>query len=208
MNKFCLNIKRELVSRQNNIISMPNIITDMSVNNKEDSLNLDNNSYKIAAVLFPLIEKNNQLNVILTTRSKDLPSHPGQVCFPGGKLEKTDKNLIECAKRESFEEVGIKSKQIKLLGQLDDCVTGTNYKVTPFIGLIDSNYIPVIQEKEVADIFEVPLDYFIEKNNKKLESANYKGKSFTYYQYNWKDKKIWGSTARIIVNFCEIMNLY
>jgi 8-oxo-dGTP pyrophosphatase MutT (NUDIX family) len=208
MNKFCLNIKRELVSRQNNIISMPNIITDMSVNNKEDSLNLDNNSYKIAAVLFPLIEKNNQLNVILTTRSKDLPSHPGQVCFPGGKLEKKDKNLIECAKRESYEEVGIKSKQITLLGQLDDCITGTNYKVTPVIGLIDSNYIPVIQEKEVADIFEVPLDYFIEKNNKKLESANYKGKSYTYYQYNWKDKKIWGSTARIIVNFCEIMNLY
>ena len=207
MNKFCLNIKRELVSRQNNIISMPNIITDMSVNNKEDSLNLDNNSYKIAAVLFPLIEKNNQLNVILTTRSKDLPSHPGQVCFPGGKLEKTDKNLIECEDC-TFTVTDHSAKTTNFSSKFDDCVTGTNYKVTPFIGLIDSNYIPVIQEKEVADIFEVPLDYFIEKNNKKLESANYKGKSYTYYQYNWKDKKIWGSTARIIVNFCEIMNLY
>ena len=202
MNKFCLNIKKELANRHNNIIA------DMNLNNNKKKINLDSNSYKIAAVLFPLIEKNNELKVILTTRSKDLPSHPGQVCFPGGKLEKTDKNIIECAKRESFEEVGIKSDQINLLGQLDDCITGTNFKVTPVIGLIDSNYIPVLQEKEVADIFEVPLDYFIEKNNQKIEYANYKNKSYSYYQYNWKNKKIWGSTARIIVNFCEIMNLY
>ena len=202
MNKFCLNIKKELANRHNNIIA------DMNLNNNKKNINLDSNSYKIAAVLFPLIEKNNELKVILTTRSKDLPSHPGQVCFPGGKLEKTDKNIIECAKRESFEEVGIKSDQINLLGQLDDCITGTNFKVTPVIGLIDSNYIPILQEKEVADIFEVPLDYFIEKNNQKIEYANYKNKSYSYYQYNWKNKKIWGSTARIIVNFCEIMNLY
>ena len=202
MNKFCLNIKKELANRHNNIIA------DMNLNNNKKNINLDSNSYKIAAVLFPLIEKNNELKVILTTRSKDLPSHPGQVCFPGGKLEKTDKNIIECAKRESFEEVGIKNDQINLLGQLDDCITGTNFKVTQVIGLIDSNYIPVLQEKEVADIFEVPLDYFIEKNNKKIEYANYKNKSYSYYQYNWKNKKIWGSTARIIVNFCEIMNLY
>jgi len=202
MNKFCLNIKKELANRHNNIIA------DMHLNINKKNINLDSNSYKIAAVLFPLIEKNNELKVILTTRSKDLPSHPGQVCFPGGKLEKADKNIIECAKRESFEEVGIKSDQINLLGQLDDCITGTNFKVTPVIGLIDSNYIPVLQEKEVADIFEVPLDYFIEKNNQKIEYANYKNKSYSYYQYNWKNKKIWGSTARIIVNFCEIMNLY
>ncbi len=202
MNKFCLNIKKELANRHNNIIA------DMHLNINKKNINLDSNSYKIAAVLFPLIEKNNELKVILTTRSKDLPSHPGQVCFPGGKLEKADKNIIECAKRESFEEVGIKSDQINLLGQLDDCITGTNFKVTPVIGLIDSNYIPVLQENEVADIFEVPLDYFIEKNNQKIEYANYKNKSYSYYQYNWKNKKIWGSTARIIVNFCEIMNLY
>jgi len=202
MNKFCLNIKKELANRHNNIIA------DIHLNNNKKNINLDSNSYKIAAVLFPLIEKNNELKVILTTRSKDLSSHPGQVCFPGGKLEKADKNIIECAKRESFEEVGIKSDQINLLGQLDDCITGTNFKVTPVIGLIDSNYIPVLQENEVADIFEVPLDYFIEKNNQKIEYANYKNKSYSYYQYNWKNKKIWGSTARIIVNFCEIMNLY
>ena len=202
MNKFCLNIKRKLISRQNNIIQ------DMKSDKRKLNIGLDNKNYKIAAVLFPLIEKKNQLNVILTTRSKDLPSHPGQVCFPGGKLDKIDKNLIECAKREAFEEVGIKDSQIKLLGQLDDCITGTNYKVTPIMGLINTNYIPLIQEKEVADIFEVPLDYFLKKSNKKTESANYKGKSYSYYQFNWKDKKIWGSTARIIVNFCEIMKLY
>ena len=76
------------------------------------------------------------------------------------------------------------------------------------MGLINSNYMPVVQETEVADIFEVPLDYFLDQSNKNIESGNYKGRSYTYYQFNWKDKKIWGSTARIIVNFCEIMNLY
>jgi len=202
MNKFCLNIKRELINRNNNIVQ------DINSDNKKTNLNLDSKDYKIAAVLFPLIEQKNQLNLILTTRSKDLPSHPGQVCFPGGRLEKIDKNLIECAKREAFEEVGIKDNQIKLLGQLDDCITGTNYKVTPIIGLISSNYIPVIQEREVEDIFEVPLEFFLEKSNKKTKNTNYKGRSYSYYQFNWKDKKIWGSTARIIVNFCEIMKLY
>ena len=202
MNEFCLNIKNNLISRQNKFVE------DMNTNNRKKNLNIESKDYKIAAVLFPLIEKNSQLNVILTTRSKNVPSHPGQVCFPGGKLDKVDKNIIECAKREAFEEVGIKSNQIQILGKLDDCITGTNYKVTPIMGLINSNYMPVVQETEVADIFEVPLDYFLDQSNKNIESGNYKGRSYTYYQFNWQDKKIWGSTARIIVNFCEIMNLY
>ena len=86
---------------------------------------------------------NKNINVILTTRSKDVGSHPGQVCFPGGKLEKKDKNLINCAKREAFEEVGIKEEQVKILGEIDQCITGTNYQVTPIVASITSTYIPL-----------------------------------------------------------------
>ena len=202
MNKFYLKIEKELISRKKSFVN------DMSVINKNLNIKVEEKTYKIAAVLFPLIEKNKKVNVILTTRSKDVASHPGQVCFPGGKLDKKDKNIIDCAKREAFEEVGIKNSQIKILGQIDQCITGTNYKVTPIIALINSNYIPSIQESEVADLFEVPFEFFLDKNNLKRKNAEYKGRHYSYYQYDWKNKKIWGSTARMIVNFCEIMKLY
>ena len=202
MDNFYLKIKKELLNRNKSYVN------DISTENERINLNKIKKEYKIAAVLFPFIEKDKQLNVILTTRSKEVVSHPGQVCFPGGKLDKTDKNLIECAKREAFEEIGIKPNQIKVLGQIDQCITGTAYKVTPIVALISSEYIPVIQESEVADLFEVPFDFFLDKNNLKMEKANYKGKNYSYYQYNWKNKKIWGSTARMIVNFCEIMKIY
>ena len=202
LNNFYLKIEKVLFNRKKLFV------TDMSQNNQKEAKKIIEKKYKIAAVLFPLIEKNNNINVILTTRSKDVGSHPGQVCFPGGKLEKKDKNLINCAKREAFEEVGIKNSQIKILGQIDQCITGTNYKVTPIIALINSNYIPSIQESEVADLFEVPFEFFLDKNNLKRKNAEYKGKHYSYYQYDWKNKKIWGSTARMIVNFCEIMKLY
>jgi 8-oxo-dGTP pyrophosphatase MutT (NUDIX family) len=202
LNKFYLKIEKELISRKKSYVN------DMSASNKNLNIKIEDKKYKIAAVLFPLIEKNKKVNVILTTRSKDVASHPGQVCFPGGKLDKKDKNIVDCAKREAFEEVGIKNNQIKILGQIDQCITGTNYKVTPIIALINSNYIPLIQESEVADLFEVPFEFFLDKNNLKRKNAEYKGKHYSYYQYNWKNKKIWGSTARMIVNFCEIMKLY
>lgn len=73
---------------------------------------------------------------------------------------------------------------------------------------MSNNFIPKIQASEVADIFEVPLDFFLDKNNLNRKNAEYKGKNYSYYEYNWKDKRIWGSTARMIVNFCEIMKLY
>lgn len=202
MNKFYLKIEKELISRKKSFVN------DMTASNKNLNIKVEDKKYKIAAVLFPLIEKNKKVNVILTTRSKDVASHPGQVCFPGGKLDKNDKNIVDCAKREAFEEVGIKNSQIKILGQIDQCITGTNYKVTPIIALINSNYIPSIQESEVADLFEVPFEFFLDKNNLKRKNAEYKGKHYSYYQYDWKNKKIWGSTARMIVNFCEIMKLY
>jgi 8-oxo-dGTP pyrophosphatase MutT (NUDIX family) len=202
LNNFYLKIEKELLNRKKLFVN------DMSTNNKKMNIKDTEIKYKIAAVLFPLIEKNKKLNVILTTRSKKVLSHPGQVCFPGGKLDKKDRDLADCAKREAFEEVGLKDNQIKILGQIDQCITGTNYRVTPIIALINSDFIPSIQESEVADLFEVPFDFFLDKNNLKRKNADYKGKNYSYYQYDWKDKKIWGSTARMIVNFCEIMKLY
>lgn len=202
MNNFYLKIEKTLFDREELLIA------DMTLTNKNKIKLKDDKKYKIAAVLFPLIQKKEKINVILTTRSQNVGSHPGQVCFPGGKLEKNDKSLINCAKREAYEEIGIADRQIKILGQIDQCITGTNFKVTPIIGSISNNFIPKIQVSEVADIFEVPLEFFFNKNNLKNKNAEYKGKKYSYYEYNWENKRIWGSTARMIVNFCEIMKVY
>ena len=127
MDDFFIKIKRVLSNRDNKIIKDANII------GKSRRLK---NKYKLAAVLFPIIKLNNEYKVILTTRSKNVLSHPGQVCFPGGKLESSDINMIECAKREAFEEVGIRPGQVEILGELDCCITGTDYSVTPIVGIV------------------------------------------------------------------------
>ena len=153
MDKFCLEIKNILSSRENSTVVDAKIVDDK----RNVIKNLYNEKYKSAAVLFPIIKIKDEYRVILTTRSENVLSHPGQVCFPGGKLETTDKNMVECAKREAFEEVGIDPDNIEILGELDNCITGTDYSVTPIIGFIKGNFIPRIQEKEVADLFEVPM---------------------------------------------------
>ena len=200
MDDFCSSIKNLLSNRRSKLVQDAKVIKNEKTHKKL------NKQYKLAAVLFPLIIKNNNYEVILTTRSKDVLSHPGQVCFPGGRLDIKDDSMIACAIREANEEVGIEPSQVEILGRLDDCITGTDFKVTPILGYINGNFIPKIQEKEVADLFRVPLSFFLEKSNRKIITSMYKNKKYSYYEYNWKEKKIWGSTARIIVNFCDIIN--
>tara|TARA_B100000686_G_scaffold305938_1_gene344915 strand:- start:31062 stop:31676 length:615 start_codon:yes stop_codon:yes gene_type:complete len=202
MDKLCIKIKNILSFRVNTTVVDAKILHEKRNINK----NVDNKKYKLAAVLFPIIKIQDEYKVILTTRSINVLSHPGQVCFPGGRLESSDKNMVECAKREAFEEIGIEPNNIEVLGELDNCITGTDYNVTPILGLIKGNFIPKIQEKEVADLFEVPLNFFLDKSNRKLKNAEYKNKKYTYYEFQWGEKKIWGSTARIIVNFCDIID--
>ena len=201
MDDFFKKIKKKLLTRENSIV------LDAKIKYEKENISkrLQNTKYKLAAVLFPIIRVKNENKVILTTRSEDVLSHPGQVCFPGGKLDNKDKNMIECAKREAYEEIGLQPNEIEILGILDNCITGTNYNVTPIVGFVDGVFKPKIQETEVADVFEVPLSYFLNKNNRKLKNASYKNKQYTFYEYKWKNKRIWGSTARIIVNFCDII---
>ena len=87
--------------------------------------------------MVPLVEKSNGTEIILTIRSNDLPSHAGQISFPGGKVDAKDKNPVDTAYREAFEEIGLSEKHIKRLGYLDITTTGTNYMILPVVGLID-----------------------------------------------------------------------
>tara|TARA_X000001036_G_scaffold380448_1_gene371868 strand:- start:48 stop:572 length:525 start_codon:yes stop_codon:yes gene_type:complete len=134
-----------------------------------------------AAVLIPIVERNNGLKVILTKRSNNLKQHPGQVSFPGGKSEKTDKSLVATALRETKEEIGINNKNVEILGQLSKHVTITGFKITPFIGKIRTGFSTKIQTSEVSEIFEVPLSYLSNPKNFRVESVKWKGKKRFFY---------------------------
>ena len=157
-----------------------------------------------AAVLIPIVERNNGLKVILTKRSNNLKQHPGQVSFPGGKSEKTDKSLVATALRETKEEIGINNKNVEILGQLSKHVTITGFKITPFIGKIRTGFSTKIQTSEVSEIFEVPLSYLLNPKNFRVESVKWKGKKRFFYSIPYGPYYIWGATARILKNLADL----
>ena len=157
-----------------------------------------------AAVLIPIVERNNGLKVILTKRSNNLKQHPGQVSFPGGKSEKTDKSLVATALRETKEEIGINNKNVEILGQLSQHVTITGFKITPFIGKIRMGFSTEIQTSEVSEIFEVPLSYLSNPKNFRVESVKWKGKKRFFYSIPYGPYYIWGATARILKNLADL----
>ena len=178
--------------------------------NKTYSLN-DSNSAHItfnktlthAAVLIPIIEKNNQLEVILTKRAAHLTHHGGQISFPGGKVEQQDSNIIETAIRETQEEIGITSKHITVMGTLPDHYTLTGFKITPVLGFVKPNTTYLLDKNEVAEVFHVPLTHFLNTNNHisltvYRNLTNYPVSFFPYKHHN-----IWGATAAILKKLSE-----
>ncbi len=112
-----------------------------------------------AAVLVPLVDHPEGMGVILTQRTDHLNKHAGQISFPGGRIEETDVNAVDTALRETEEEIGLPREQIEIVGRLDDYVTGTGFVVAPIVGLIDPPYPLEPDPFEVADVFEVPLEW-------------------------------------------------
>ena len=157
-----------------------------------------------AAVLVPIVERNDGLKVILTKRSNNLKQHPGQISFPGGKSEKIDKSLVATALRETKEEIGISKKNVEILGQLPKHLTITGFKITPFIGKIRTGFSTKIQISEVSEIFEVPLSYLSNPKNFRVESVKWKGKKRFFYSIPYGPYYIWGATARILKNLADL----
>ena len=152
---------------------------------------------KKAAVLIAIIDDNKELKVLLTKRAAHLRHHGGQVSFPGGKNEPEDINLIATALREAQEEIGLSPNKVKVIGQLHPYQTISGYLVTPIIALIPNNQTYTKDENEVSEIFQVPLQHFLEIKNHQL-TVYHQGKPhqvpfMPYNQYN-----IWGATAAML----------
>jgi 8-oxo-dGTP pyrophosphatase MutT (NUDIX family) len=154
-----------------------------------------NTPLKPAAVLIALIEEDHQLSVVFTKRAAHLKHHPGQISFPGGKVEDFDKNLIEAAIREAEEEIGLNSHKINIIGQLNPYETISGYVVTPIIAFINEQQNFVMDKNEVAEIFQVPLQHFLNFDNHYAIRIERQHKPFSIHFMPFDHHNIWGATA-------------
>ncbi|KZB56740.1 hypothetical protein AUP42_18590 [Thalassospira lucentensis] len=158
-----------------------------------------------AAVLVPLVQRDEGLHVILTRRTDHLSDHAGQISFPGGRQEDHDNTLEETALRETEEEIGLARVHIELVGRLDDYYTVTGYQVTPVVGLITPPFDLAPDAHEVAEVFEVPLEFILEPRNQKLQTVTFEGAKRRYFAIPYREYYIWGATAGMLVNFSEVL---
>jgi 8-oxo-dGTP pyrophosphatase MutT (NUDIX family) len=154
-----------------------------------------------AAVLIPLLDREPGLSVLFTVRSDALKHHPGQVSFPGGRLEPDDEGPSEAALREAAEEIGLPPARVEVLGFLPNYLTITGYSVTPVVGVVEPEFEMVIDRTEVSEVFEVPLDYLFEAANVRRGHKRFMGVELPYFEIPWGQHRIWGATAAMLMNF-------
>lgn len=157
---------------------------------------------RAAAVLVPVVARR-PLTVLFTLRTDHLPSHAGQVSFPGGKIDDADADAITTALREAEEEIHLPRTLVEPLGFLDTYRTSTGYHVAPLVALVSPDHRAHPNPEEVAAIFEVPLAYLMDKANIALHRREWLGRERQFYAYDFESRYIWGATAGMLNNMRE-----
>ena len=155
-----------------------------------------------AAVLLPIIARK-EPSVLFTRRTPHLSRHAGQVSFPGGRVQEDDLSLVEAALRETHEETGIDPRFVSVAGFLDPYETGTGFAIAPIVGTLEEGFTLLPDPNEVAEIFEVPLEFLLDPANRMRKSREWQGKAREFWAYQFGPHYIWGATAAILVNFSE-----
>ena len=190
-------------------LDVPTALNDHAAPGRRGDLDLDPSLWeragvaatRPAAVLIPVVDRP-ELTVLLTQRT-ELPSHPGQIAFPGGKIEPLDVTPADAALREAEEEIGLSRALIEPIGYLDLYLTFSGYRILPTVARVRPGYRLVINEAEVADAFEVPLAFLMDVQNHALHSRDWKGVTRKYYAMPFGERYIWGVTAGILRNLYE-----
>ena len=169
------------------------------------------NSLTAAAVLVPIISNQESYKILLTHRSKKLDDHAGQISFPGGRIDNSDKSPKNTALREAYEEIGLNESSVEILGHLDAYATATGFRILPIVSIIKENFDTKINPIEVESIFYLPMEFLMNPKNHKKERGTYKRQLTSYkieYEYNvipYENHHIWGSTAAMLINLYETL---
>lgn len=159
--------------------------------------------WRDAAVLIPVVAREPVATVILTERTPHLSAHAGQIAFPGGKIDSGDDGPAGAALRETEEEIGLDRGSVAIMGYLDAYLSRTGYRIVPVVGRVGPAYRLTLNRNEVADAFEVPLDFLLDPANHRRASRAFMGRERYFYEMPFGQRYIWGVTAGIIRGLYE-----
>src|SRR5215472_12981359 len=197
-------------ARQRLSFDVPTALRDFTAPAVRGDLDLDPESWekagvtaaKPAAVLVPVVDRPVP-SVILTQRTADLPSHAGQIAFPGGKIDAPDETPVGAALREAEEEIGLAPALVEPLGYLDLYLTFSGFRILPTVARIAPDFALALNLSEVVEAFEVPLSFLMTPENHRRNSRDWKGIIRHYYEISYRNRYIWGVTAGILRNLYE-----
>ena len=158
-----------------------------------------------AAVLIPVVMRDTGLTVLLTQRTAHLRDHGGQVSFPGGRCEPDDPSVEATALREAEEEVGLIPSQVEIIGRLPVFRTITSFSVVPVVGLVRPPLNLKLDDFEVADVFEPPLEFLMDSRNHVRHEVDVRGTTRAYWSMPWGGYHIWGATAGMLISFRDFL---
>ncbi|HEY6833749.1 MAG TPA: CoA pyrophosphatase [Pseudolabrys sp.] len=191
-------------------LDVPPGLTDPDITPKRGDHDADPVMQKIAqvrpirpaAVLVPIVD-HPEPTILLTQRAQHLPDHPGQVSFPGGKIDKTDATPLDSALREAQEEIGLDRSFVQPLGYLDLYMTTLGYRIVPTIARVKPGFELTLNIAEVDNVFEVPLAFVMDRANVQRHSRDWQGMTRHYYAITFGERYIWGVTAGILCNLYD-----
>jgi 8-oxo-dGTP pyrophosphatase MutT (NUDIX family) len=189
-----------LADRLRNALETGHGIDTVLLTGDHRDLELDQSAPLMNAAVLVAVTDRPEPGVILTRRTDTLSRHPGQVAFPGGRIDPGDSGAIDAALREAEEEIALPRGQVTVIGEADRYRTVTGFEVTPVIGIVPPDLILIPSAAEVAQVFEVPLDFVLDTTNHLEVAVEWQGRNRHYYEINWDGHRIWGATAAMIVN--------
>lgn len=159
-----------------------------------------------AAVLVPIVDRGERLNVLLTQRAADLNHHAGQISFPGGRIEPADLGALDAALRETEEEIGLDRRFVDVIGLMPDHLIISGYRVTPVVALVRPQFELRLDTAEVTEAFEVPLSFILDPGNHKARRRRLGEGEIEVYDIPYGDRNIWGATAGMLLTLYRLLH--